>query len=150
MNEIDPSALTEMPREIASIGVALSRAIHAEHRRRVVRHSRLRRAVIVLAAIGIGSGTAFAAQLGVQPAYFVNTCLRQAVSAPQGTYTSLQELMQACGLPYTAPSTTPPTPPPPPTLPNASTTAATASRSRPTRLANPETRRPSLAARVRH
>jgi len=147
VNEIDPSPQTEMPCDIASIGVALSRAIHAQHRRRTVRHSRVRRAVIVLAAIGIGSGTALAAQLALKPAYFVNPCLRHAVSAPRGTYTSMQELLQACGLPHTPPSTTPP---PPPRLPSTSTTAPTASRSRPEPLASSGTQRPRLVHHVRH
>jgi hypothetical protein len=79
----------------------------------------------------------------------VNTCLRQAVSAPQGTYTSLRQLMQACGLPTTPQSTAPPTPPPLPTLAPTSMTAATAARSRPERLGNSDIRRPRRVDRIR-
>lgn len=115
MNQIDQQARAELPSDIATIGAEFSRAIHAQHRRHAARRSRAQRAAVGLLVLGVGSGTALAAELAVQPGHFLNPCLARAVATPQGTYTSLQQLDQACGQPYTPPIATPP-PPLPQTL----------------------------------
>jgi hypothetical protein len=126
MNENTRSPLTELPADIAAIGIELSRAIHAQHRRRTLRRSRARRAAAVLAAIGVGSGTALAAELVGRGGHFSNSCMDRAITAPRGTYTSLEQLHEACGLPYTPPVENRH----PPALPGTSTIPGTTSSDR--------------------
>lgn len=97
MNENTRNPLTELPADIAAIGIELSRAIHVQHRRRTLRRSRARRAAVVLATPAVGSGTALAAELVGRDGYFTNPCYARAVTAPRGTYTSLAQLHKACG-----------------------------------------------------
>jgi hypothetical protein len=126
MNEINRNPLTELPADIAAIGIEFSRAIHAQHRRRTFRRARARRAAVVLAAIGVGSGTALAAELVGRDGRVTDPCIARAITAPPGTYRSLEQLNKACGLPYTPPVGTPH----PPALPGTSTISGTASSDR--------------------
>jgi hypothetical protein len=112
MKQIDWQSQDAMPSDIAAIGEDFSRAIHADHRRRKVRRSRGRRAIVVIAVVGVGSGTALAAQVAVEPGYVLNPCIARAIATP-GLYPSLWALDKACHLPGTTPPSLPPVPPPP-------------------------------------
>jgi hypothetical protein len=124
VKQINRETLNPMPSDIAAIGRELSRAIRDDHRRRNVRRSRVRRAVVVVAVMGVGSGTALAAKLAVAPGNVLNPCIAHAVTTP-GLYHSLQQMNLACGLPSAPPSASPS---PPATQPNASSTAVHHSR----------------------
>ena len=103
MNQIDWKPQDAMPSDIAAIGREFSRAIHKDYRRRTARHSRVRRAIIVVAVMGVGSGTALAAQTAAEHGYFLNPCIAHAVEVQQTgqpfPYTSLEEMLKACDLP---------------------------------------------------
>jgi hypothetical protein len=111
MTQIDTHLLADLPGDIAAIGEEFSSAIHDQHGRQSARRSRARRAAVALAAVGVGSGTALGAQQigrhAVRPGWILNRCIAREIAAP-GTYTSVEQMHQACGLPYTPPSTQPP------------------------------------------
>lgn len=115
MSRVDWKPQDAMPSDIAAIGEEFSRAIHADHRRRKARRSRMRRAIVVIAVVGIGSGTALAAQVAVEPVepgYVLNPCIARGIETP-GLYPSLWAMDEACHLPDTTPPSSPPAPPPP-------------------------------------
>ena len=117
MSQIGRKLLDAMPSDIAAIGEEFSRAIHEDHRSRKARRARVRRAIIVVAVMGVGSGTALAAKLALAPGYVLNPCIAHAIEKP-GLYTSLEEIHKACHLPGRA--TPRESPPPPLRLPNGS------------------------------
>jgi hypothetical protein len=117
VSQISRKLLDAMPSDIAAIGEEFSRAIHEDHRSRKARRARVRRAIIVVAVMGVGSGTALAAKLALAPGYVLNPCIAHAIQKP-GLYTSLEEMHKACHLPGRA--TPRESPPPPLRLPNAS------------------------------
>jgi hypothetical protein len=100
-------ARLKLPSDLAAIGAELGRAINVQHRRHAARRSTRRWAIVTLAAIAAGSGTALATELVVQRGSFVfaNPCVARAVDAPRFPYASLQEMDQACGRPYPRPAT---------------------------------------------
>jgi hypothetical protein len=125
VSQIDRKLLAAMPSDIAAIGEEFSRAIHEDHRSRKARRARVRRAIIVVAVMGVGSGTALAAKLALAPGYVLNPCVAHAIEKP-GLYTSLEEMHKACHLPGRA--TPRESPPPPLPQPNASSPGVRRSR----------------------
>ena len=116
MKRIDWQSQDAMPSDIAAIGEEFSRAIHADHRRRKARRSRVRHAIVVIAVVGVGSGTALAAQFAVEPrsvkpGYVLNPCIARGIETP-GLYPSLRAMDKACHLPGTKAASSHPVPPP--------------------------------------
>jgi hypothetical protein len=111
MRQVEWKPQDAMPSDIAAIGEEFSRAIHADHRRRKARRSCVRRAIVVIAVVGVGSGTALAAQVAVEPGYVLNPCIARAIETP-GLYPSLWALDKGCHLPDTPPPSSQPVPPP--------------------------------------